>query len=128
MLISHGDDDEEFDMYTSWKAHLHEVRAVDSEHVYLRVAWLNRPEDLPGGPRAYHGQDELIPSNDMSIIDALSINGSIQVKHWDEYDDESPIPAGEDVFIWRQTYDVRSKTLSVRKLSYPLPVTFADTY
>ena len=44
------------DFSGQWKAKVLEVRALDSEHVYIRVAWLNRPEDLQGGRKAYHGK------------------------------------------------------------------------
>jgi hypothetical protein len=29
--------------------HIGQVRALDTEHVYIRVNWLNRPEDLKNG-------------------------------------------------------------------------------
>ena len=88
------------------------MRALDPSHVYLRVTWLNRPVDLPDGPKPYHGRNELIATNDMAIIDAMSINGALDVKHWDEYaDDDAMIE--EDQYFWRQTYDIHSKTLSV---------------
>lgn len=67
-----------------------EVRALDTEHVYIRVAWLNRPEDLKAGRKSYHGRYELIPTNQMDIIDAMTVNGPCDVVHWDEQDDESP--------------------------------------
>ena len=103
-------------MDEQWKAKVLEVRALDEEHVYIRVAWLNRPEDLESGRKPYHGKHELIPTNQMDIIDALSVNGSFQVIKWDESaeDDESSMPA-EDQYFWRQTYDVaNTKTFSVR--------------
>lgn len=67
-----------------------EVRALDTEHVYIRVAWLNRPEDLKTGRKSYHGKFELIPTNEMDIIDAMSVNGPCNVVHWDETDDDAP--------------------------------------
>lgn len=73
-----------------------EVRALDSEHVYLRVSWLNRPEDLDLGRKPYHGKNELIPSNQMDIIDAMATNGLLKVYHWDEEDDEAEMPDPEE--------------------------------
>ena len=100
-------------MAAQWKAKVLEVRALDSEHVYIRVAWLNRPEDLEAGRKSYHGRNELIPTNQMDIIDAMAVNGSLEVIHWNEKDDESPM-AGEDQYFWRQTYDfANTKTFSV---------------
>lgn len=106
------DADVPIDIHAQWKAKVLEVRALDTEHVYIRVAWLNRPEDLRTGRKAYHGKNELIPSNEMDIIDAMAVNGSLEVVHWEEGADDSAM-IGDDQFFWRQTYDVNSKTLSV---------------
>ena len=57
--------------------------------MFIRVVWLNRPEDLDSGRKPYHGKNELIPTNQMDIIDAFSVNGSLDVVHWNENDDES---------------------------------------
>jgi hypothetical protein len=81
--------------------------------VYIRLAWLNRPEDLDSGRKAYHGKNELIPTNQLDIIDAMSVNGSVEIIHWDERDDDSALMA-EDQFFWRQTYDyANTRTFSV---------------
>lgn len=93
----------DIDPAAQWKAKVLEVRALNPEHVYLRVAWLNRPEDLPGGREPHHGRNELIPTNQMDIIDAMTVNGAIEVAHWDQYDDESP--SFQDQYYWRQTMD-----------------------
>ena len=92
-----------------------EVRALDTEHVYIRVNWLERPEDLRSGRRAYHGRNELIMTNHMDVIDAMCVNGSIQVKHWDEWaDDSNDGMPKENEFFWRQTFDYAyTKRLSV---------------
>ncbi|KXT07631.1 hypothetical protein AC578_10121 [Pseudocercospora eumusae] len=100
-------DDPNMNAAEQWKAKVLEVRALDSEHVYIRVAWLNRPEDLPHGRQPYHGKNELIPTNQMDVIDAMAVNGSFEVVHWDDKDEESPMPK-EDDFFWRQTYDFAS--------------------
>ena len=94
-----------------WKAQLLEVRAFNENHVYVKVAWLYRPDhDIPSGPTNYHGKYELIPSTEISIIDAASVNGSIKVKYWDEYKDDD-VPIAEE-YYWRQSYDHLTGTLS----------------
>lgn len=114
ILVKHDDTEEQkIDIAAQWKAKVLEVRALDSEHVYIRVAWLNRPEDLDSGRKSYHGKNELVPTNQMDIIDAMAVNGSLEVAHWDEKDDDSPALA-EDQFFWRQTYDfANTRTFSV---------------
>lgn len=90
-----------------------EVRALDSEHVYLRVSWLNRPEDLESGRKPYHGKNELIPTNQMDVIDAMAVNGSLEVNYWDDKEDDSEMMNDEQYF-WRQTFDhVNTRTFSV---------------
>ena len=54
-----------------WIARVVEVRAQDAHHVYVRVFWCYWPSELPGGRRLYHGQDEIVPSNHMDVIDAM---------------------------------------------------------
>lgn len=87
-----------------WIGRVLEVRAGDAAHVYLRVYWLYRPEDLPGGRQPYHAESELIASNHMDIIEALSVMDKASVMHWDE-DMDKPWPGKEQLF-WRQTFDV----------------------
>lgn len=96
---------------TQWKAQVLEVRALDSEHVFIRVAWLNRPEDLATGRLPHHGKHELIITNEMDVIDAMSVNGSLDVVALDDQDDESA--AIEDQYFWRQTFDLVNKKFSV---------------
>ena len=92
ILVKHDDsDDAKIDVAAQWKAKVLEVRALDSEHVYIRVAWLNRPEDLDSGRKPHHGKNELIPTNQMDIIDAMAVNGSVDVVYWDDKDDDSPL-------------------------------------
>lgn len=91
ILVKHDEGEEQgIDPSRQWKAKVLEVRALDTEHVYIRVAWLNRPEDLTTGRKSYHGKYELVPTNQMDIIDAMSVNGPCDVVQWDEQDDESP--------------------------------------
>ena len=74
-----------------WVAKILEVRASDPSHVFLCVYWLYRPEDLPGGCQPYHGASELIASNDMAIIDALTVEDEAQVIHWAEKADHGEV-------------------------------------
>ena len=106
----------EIDIFKQWKAHVLEIRAQDPQHVYLRVFWIYDPNELPGARRPYHGLHELVPSNDMAIIDAMTINGPVSVKKWNEYDDDDEPYTGTDAnpgFFWRQTYNVHTGRLSV---------------
>ncbi|KAH7069347.1 hypothetical protein FB567DRAFT_540715 [Paraphoma chrysanthemicola] len=80
-----------------------EVRAGDSQHVYLRVYWMYRPEDLPDGRQPYHGDSELIASNHMDIIEAFAVLDKAEVVHWNE-DPNSNWPMKDQLF-WRQTCD-----------------------
>jgi hypothetical protein len=98
-----------------WIGKVLEVRAGDAAHVYLRVYWLYRPEDLPGGRQPYHADSELIASNHMDIIEALSVVDKATVIHWDE-DMDKPWPLKEQLF-WRQTFDVgKTKGKQLSKL------------
>ena len=107
-----------FDTSNQWFAKVLEVRAQDEFHVYLRVFWLYRHFDLPLKAQAetpYHGEHELIPSNDMDIVDAMTVNGKVaELKHFNDYDDDEGSTDNtwyQDVF-WRQTYNVTTKKLS----------------
>jgi hypothetical protein len=106
ILVKHDDatEDQRMDIRAQWKAKVLEVRALDQEHVYLRLAWLNRPEDLAGGRKSHHGKLELIPTNQLDVIDAMAVNGTVEVVKWNDDDDESVMLA-DDQFFWRQTYD-----------------------
>ncbi|KAF2400408.1 hypothetical protein EJ06DRAFT_556720 [Trichodelitschia bisporula] len=90
-----------------WVAHVLEVRAGDEQHVYLRVLWMYRPEDLPGGRKPWHGSYELIASNYMQVINAMSVDGRVPVKHWVEnYDlDSDPNDPEADELFYRSTVD-----------------------
>lgn len=117
ILVKHDESEaEKVETKKQWKAKVLEVRALDPEHVYVRVAWLNRPEDLAGGRKPHHGATELIPSNQMDIIDAMAINGAVGVQHWNEEEDEDEQSMPEEErYFWRQTYDhANTKTFSVR--------------
>ena len=116
--MKHDDsEDAKIDVAAQWKAKVLEVRALDTEHVYIRVAWLNRPEDLGTGRKPYHGKNELIPTNEMDVIDAMAVNGSLEIFHWDEKDEDIALMNDEQYF-WRYSYDfANTKTFSeLRKM------------
>ncbi|KAF2176026.1 hypothetical protein K469DRAFT_38699 [Zopfia rhizophila CBS 207.26] len=97
-----------------WVAKLLEVRAGDEQHVYLRVYWMYRPEDLPGGRQPYHGQNEVIASNDIQIINAMSVQAKANVKRWVEQDENGILDS--DQLFWRQTLHVSGKKRVLSKL------------
>jgi len=88
-----------------WVAWILEIRGGNGEHIYVRVYWMYRPEDLPGGRQPYHGWNELVASNDMAIISAATIDGKADVKHWVEKPDEDQRLRLDELY-WRQTLDV----------------------
>lgn len=113
VLIKQDDaEDATLDLAAQWKAKVLEVRALDSEHVFIRVAWLNRPEDLDSGRQAYHGTNELIPTNRMDVIDAMSVNGTFEIVKWDDGDNDTAVVSHEQYF-WRQTLDYCENKISV---------------
>jgi hypothetical protein len=120
ILVNHDETaDPKVDSTLQWKAKVLEVRALDSEHVYIRLSWLYRPEDLDSGRKEYHGKNELVPTNHMDVIDAMAVNGALHVKQWDEMadEDEESMP-GADEYFWRQTFDfANTKTFSVWRWS-----------
>ncbi|KAI9812522.1 MAG: hypothetical protein M1826_002812 [Phylliscum demangeonii] len=92
-----------------WVARVQEIRASDDRHIYVRVLWMYSPDDLPpGGHQDYHGDNELVASNHMDIIDAMTVSGKALVDHWLEKDDEENPPA----LFWRQTYNYLTRRLS----------------
>jgi hypothetical protein len=90
---------------TGWVGKVLEVRAGNEAHVYLRIYWMYRPEDLPGGRQSYHGKNELIASNDMHVVDAQTVEGKANVVHWVE-DNDKEEELNPTQLVWRQTYDV----------------------
>ncbi|KAI9842032.1 MAG: hypothetical protein M1837_007528 [Sclerophora amabilis] len=91
-----------------WIANVQEIRARDNSHVYLRVLWAYWPDELPGGAEDYHGKLELVPSNHMEIIDAMSVAGKADVLHWTEDDEVDELEG----LYWRQTYSFVTQKLS----------------
>lgn len=92
----------------NWVALVLEVRAADSYHVYLRLFWMYWPDELPGGRENYHGAYELIASNHMEIVDAMTVTDKADVL---QLKDDSPTPTRD--LYWRQTLDFLTNKLSV---------------
>jgi hypothetical protein len=116
ILVSHDtNEDPTFDSFSDWKAKVLEVRALDEEHVYVRVSWLNRPEDLEGGRQDHYGKNELLPTNQMDVINAQAVNGTFRLIRYDrlKYDDRKNA-SDKDEYFWRQTFDFATKRLLVK--------------
>ncbi|RAR06797.1 ebs-bah-phd domain-containing protein [Stemphylium lycopersici] len=103
------------DALQGWLAKVLEVRAGDASHVYLRVFWAYRPEDLPGGRQPHHGSSEVIVSNHMDIIEALTVQSSEDVVYWNDDPDSLPLPA--DQLFFRQSFDITKKAKPLSKLN-----------
>ncbi|RMZ90785.1 hypothetical protein DV736_g1996, partial [Chaetothyriales sp. CBS 134916] len=88
-----------------WVGMIREARALNENRVFLRVFWLYWPEELPGGSRVYHGQQELVLSNHVEVVEATTISGPAQVSHWREEDEEDETPLYP--LFWRQTLDLK---------------------
>jgi hypothetical protein len=92
-----------FDKKNLWVGQVLEVRAAGPSQVWLRMFWLYWPDELPRGRQKYHGDQELIMSNHMEIIDAMTVAGGADISQWDEKIEDQDV--GER--FWRQFYDVR---------------------
>ncbi|KAA8616886.1 ebs-bah-phd domain-containing protein [Pyrenophora tritici-repentis] len=103
------------DAIQHWLAKVLEIRAGDASHVYLRVFWAYRPEDLPGGRQPHHGSCELIISNHMDIIEALTVQAAASVIYWNDDPDDLALPA--DQLFYRQSFDVTKKIRPLSKLN-----------
>jgi hypothetical protein len=91
-----------------WVARVLGIKAKDEAHVYLRVYWMYWPEELPCGRQPYHGQRELVASNHMEIVDAMTVSGRANVTHWLELDEDEDLPE----LFWRQKFDWPTGKLS----------------
>ncbi|KAI1861520.1 hypothetical protein JX265_009487 [Neoarthrinium moseri] len=101
-------------------AYILEVRASDKNHVSVGVAWMYRPKELGKytcdgkvleGKQAYHGASELIASNHVDIIPALSLIQPVQVQQWREDGDDANVEG----YYWRQGVNIHTKELSSAK-------------
>ncbi|KAI1437634.1 hypothetical protein GGR50DRAFT_51129 [Xylaria sp. CBS 124048] len=101
-----------------WVARILEIRASDEHHVYARIYWMYRPDELPAGTLAgkkliqgrqsYHGRNELIASNHMDVINVVSVTAQATVNQWDELNEDEVHKA----LYWRQGLDLRNMELS----------------
>ncbi|KAH0544186.1 hypothetical protein FGG08_001631 [Glutinoglossum americanum] len=103
-----GTDLSDMDMHDFWVAKVLEIRALDAQHVYVRVVWYYWPDELPNGRSYYHGKNELVASNHMEVIDAMTVTGRAHVQHWQENDEEEEVSG----FFWRQKYHMLLRQLS----------------
>ena len=94
-----------------WLARVLEIRAMNQSSVYLRVYWMYWPDELPGGRQPYHGRQELIASNHMDIVDAMTVSDGAEVAHVVETDENASTVDG---LYWRQTLDFLTNKLSVQ--------------
>ncbi|RMZ81213.1 hypothetical protein DV737_g2642, partial [Chaetothyriales sp. CBS 132003] len=92
-----------------WVGKIREARAQSEHRVFLRVFWLYWPEELPGGPQVYHGQQELVLSNHVEVVEATTISGPAEVSHWDEQEDSDGDEDERPLYplFWRQTLDLK---------------------
>ncbi|KAG5924955.1 hypothetical protein E4U61_004858 [Claviceps capensis] len=101
-----------------WVARILEVRASDELHVYARVYWMYSPDEIPAGTsdgrktiagrQPYHGQNELLASNHMDVINVVSVAMKATVHHWIESDDDEV----QDALYWRQAFNCRISQVS----------------
>jgi len=102
-----------------WVARIVEIRALNEQNVFARVFWMYWPEELPAGTidgrktvkgrQAYHGEHELIASNHMDVINAVSVTSPARVNQWTEADDEETQPS----LYWRQVLNIHNSQISV---------------
>lgn len=98
----------------AWYAQIHEIRALNHRRVYLLVSWLDRPkEDLQIKTQEVDGVPELVPSTELDVIDAKSINGYINVKHC-RYRASEEKSKDHKSFYWKRAYDFTKKVFIVR--------------
>lgn len=101
-----------------WVAKILEIRALDEYHVYARIYWMYSPDELPqnmhdnermvSGRQPYHGQNELIASNHMDVINVVSVAMRAVVRHCEGCDDGPTLHA----LHWRQALDCHTLQLS----------------
>ncbi|KAG5984944.1 hypothetical protein E4U55_002526 [Claviceps digitariae] len=106
-----------------WVARILEVRASDELHVYARIYWMYSPDELPpgtvdgkkiiAGRQPYHGQNELVASNHMDVINVVSVAMKATVHQWIESDDDEV----QDALYWRQAFNCRTSQVSSVELT-----------
>ncbi|KFA66196.1 hypothetical protein S40285_09694 [Stachybotrys chlorohalonatus IBT 40285] len=101
-------------------AYILEIRAADPNNAFALVCWMYFPEALPEGTRYgsrqivgrqhYHGQNEVIASSHMDIINVNSINGPADVVYLQEDNNEI-----QKELYWRFFYEYRSSELNLNE-------------
>ncbi|KAH8797648.1 hypothetical protein F5884DRAFT_251688 [Xylogone sp. PMI_703] len=91
--------EEEHGHESLWVARMLQIRAKDPQHVYALVAWMFWKHQLPYKESkqanvsdlkmtTYYGNNELIASNYMDVLDVLSIEDKAEVNDWLEESNE----------------------------------------
>ncbi|KAG9511804.1 hypothetical protein KCV07_g9914, partial [Aureobasidium melanogenum] len=70
------------DSYRDWKAQLHEVRAADEHHVFLRCSWLENPEELP---------EEVISTPSYYAQSAVQLRKGVEAEVNDKQQAQEPV-------------------------------------
>jgi hypothetical protein len=76
----------------------------------MEVAWLYRPEDAPGGRRAFHGARELLLSDHRDLVDAEAVAGRVRVVPLETWV-ALPEPRPGDVFFQRFFFRAATKAV-----------------
>ncbi|KAJ9651393.1 hypothetical protein H2198_009337 [Neophaeococcomyces mojaviensis] len=100
----------EFDKRNYWVAKIVEARATNNREVWLLVAWLYWPDEIPQDVpnikalRQWYGRAELIMSNALDFVDATTISSKAEdVAYYDEWDNNK---VGQpEARYWRQAFD-----------------------
>ncbi|KAK5950890.1 hypothetical protein OHC33_007961 [Knufia fluminis] len=102
----------EYERQNFWVGKIVESRATDDRNVFLLVAWLywphEIPQHLPGAKEArqYYGQGELVLSNYLDVIDAMTISNKAEITWYNEKDDNQL--GNPSARYWRQSFDART--------------------
>ena len=86
---SAGDQEPEAAERDHWIAKVLEIRALNPTNVYLRIYWMYWPSELPKGREYYHGDQELVASNHVDIIEAATVSAKAPVQHLIENNENS---------------------------------------
>lgn len=99
-----------YDKKHCWVGKVLQARATSDREVYILVAWLYWPNEIPKAVKSHphyyakeYASSELIMSNWLDIIDANSISAKADVYYLDE-DEEDDFLYVPDRF-WRQTFN-----------------------
>lgn len=92
--------------------HILEIKKKN-RHVYVRVYWMYKPEDIAITKQDNYGKREVIATNHMAVIHASNLINPIpgEVYLFDEASN-SPKPPAQHIY-WRQHYNILTKELTV---------------